>query len=162
MKTRQALTKDAWHFFCQFSLHRVTLCKRRIYLLKPSQNRGKVVEFACMKDIAKMTKEIVAFRDARDWKQFHNPKDLAISLSLEASEVLEHFQWKSKEEIEAYIKTNKEQVGDELADVLYWVLLMSHDLNINIEKAFENKMDKNNKKYAVEKARGKHTKYTEL
>jgi len=121
-----------------------------------------VVECVCMKDIAKMTKEIVAFRDARDWKQFHNPKDLAISLSLEASEVLEHFQWKSKEEIEKYIKTNKNEVGDELADVFYWVLLMSHDLNIDIEKAFENKMKQNNKKYSVKKAKGKHTKYTKL
>lgn len=115
-----------------------------------------------MKGIAKITKEIIAFRDARDWKQFHNPKDVAISLSLEASEVLEHFQWKSKEEIEAYTKTHKDQIGDELADVLYWVLLMSHDLNIDIEKAFENKMKQNNQKYSVEKAKGKHNKYTEL
>lgn len=115
-----------------------------------------------MSDIDKITKEIVKFRDARDWKQFHNPKDLAISLSLESSEVLEHFQWKSKEEIEKYIKTNKKEIGEELSDVLYWVLLLANDLNIDLEKAFKLKMKQNQKKYPIKKAKGKHTKYTEL
>jgi len=115
-----------------------------------------------MKNLDELTKKIVAFRNARDWKQFHNPKDLAISLSLEASEVLEHFQWKSKEEIEKYIKTNKKEIADELADVLYWVLLMSHDLNIDIEKASLLKLKENTRKYPVKKAKGKHNKYTEL
>src|SRR3989344_7332579 len=115
-----------------------------------------------MKNFKELTKLIVAFRDARDWKQFHNPKDCAISLSLEVAEVLEHFQWKSKEEIEKYIKTNKKEIADELADVLYWVLLMSHDLNINIEKASLLKLKKNTRKYPIKKAKGKHSKYTEL
>src|SRR3989339_1749600 len=108
-----------------------------------------------MKNIDELTKKIIAFRDARDWKQFHNPKDLAISLSLEASEVMEHFQWKSKEEIEKYIKTNKDEIGEELADVLYWVLLMSHDLKIDVLEALERKILKNEEKYPVEKAKGK-------
>ncbi len=115
-----------------------------------------------MKNIDELTKRITAFRDARDWKQFHNPKDIAISLSLEASEVLEHFQWKSKEEIEKYIETNKADIGEELADVLYWVLLMSHDLKIDVLEALEKKILKNEEKYPVEKAKGKHTKYTKL
>jgi NTP pyrophosphatase (non-canonical NTP hydrolase) len=115
-----------------------------------------------MARIDELAKKIVAFRDARDWKQFHNPKDVAISLALEASEVLEHFQWKNKEEIEKYVKTNKGDVGEELADVLYWVLLMSHDLNIDILDALDKKMEKNEKKYPVEKAKGRHTKYTKL
>lgn len=115
-----------------------------------------------MADTKKIIKKILEFRDARDWKQFHNPKDLAISLSLEASEVLEHFQWKSKEEIEKYIKTNKNEIGEEIADVFYWVLLLANDLNIDIEKAFELKMKQNEKKYPVKKAKGKHNKYTEL
>jgi NTP pyrophosphatase (non-canonical NTP hydrolase) len=110
----------------------------------------------------KLTKKILKFRDARNWKQFHNPKDMAISLSLEASEVLEHFQWKNKEEIDEYIKTNKEHIGRELADVLYWTLLMSHDLNINLEKSFETKMKENAKKYPIKKAKGKHLKYNQL
>lgn len=115
-----------------------------------------------MADIDDITKKVIAFRDARDWKQFHNPKDCAIALSLEASEVLEHFQWKNKEEVEKYIKTNKKEIGEELADVLYWVLLMSSDLGIDITKAFELKMKENNKKYPVKKSKGKHSKYTEL
>jgi len=115
-----------------------------------------------MTDIEKLTEKIKKFRDARDWKQFHNPKDLALSLVLESSEVLEHFQWKNKEEIEEYIRTNKDDVGEELADVLYWVLLMSHDLNIDITKALEKKIQKNEQKYPVEKAKGKHTKYNKL
>lgn len=113
-------------------------------------------------DIKILTQKIINFRDARDWKQFHNPKDIAISLSLEAGEVLEHFQWKSKEEIEEYIDSHKVEIGEELADVLYWVLLFSHDLQIDIAKTLENKIKKNEHKYPVERAKGSHKKYTEL
>ena len=115
-----------------------------------------------MADLERLTKQIIEFRDARDWKQFHNPKDLAISLSLEASEVLEHFQWKSKEEMEKYIVNSKQEIGEELADVLYWILLMSHDLNIDILEALDKKVSKNEEKYPVEKAKGVHTKYNKL
>ena len=81
-----------------------------------------------MSEIKKMTDLVLAFREERDWKQFHNPKDCAISLSLEASEVLEHFQWKTPDEIKTYIETHRDDIGEELADVFYWILLMSHDL----------------------------------
>ena len=114
------------------------------------------------KNINDLTKRIIAFRDARDWKQFHNAKDVALSLVLEASEVMEHFQWKNREEIEKYIETNKADIGEELADVLYWVLLMSHDFKIDVLDALEKKIRKNEEKYPVEKARGKHTKYNKL
>lgn len=115
-----------------------------------------------MKNIKELTKIIIAFRDARDWKQFHNPKDVALSLVLEAGEVMEHFQWKNKEEIEKYIKTNKVEIGDELADVLYWILLMSYDLKIDVLDALEKKIRKNENKYPIEKVKGKHTKYNKL
>lgn len=115
-----------------------------------------------MSELADLQKRIVEFRDARDWKQFHNPKDLALSLVLEAAEVLEHFQWKSPEEIEKHLKENKDDLGGELADTLYWVLLMAHDLDIDIEQAFISKMDKNEAKYSVEKSKGNHKKYNEL
>ena len=115
-----------------------------------------------MSDINDLTKRIIDFRDARDWKQFHNPKDVALSLSLEASEVLEHFQWRNGDELKEYIDTHKEHIGDELADVMYWVLLISNDLGIDISKSLENKIDKNEEKYAVEKAKGNHKKYNEL
>lgn len=115
-----------------------------------------------MSDLQKLTKLITKFRDERDWKQFHNPKDMALSLVLEATEVMEHFQWKNQDEIIAYIKKSKKEIGEELADVLYWVLLMSHDLNIDIKTALEKKLVVANKKYPVKKARGSHKKYTEL
>ncbi len=107
-----------------------------------------------------MLKRITEFVRARDWEQFHNPKDTAISLCLEASEVLEHFQWKSPEEIDKYIKEHKAEIGEELIDVLYWVLLMSHYLSIDLPKAFDEKMKQNEHKYPVQKAKGKHAKYT--
>ncbi|MFC1656408.1 nucleotide pyrophosphohydrolase [Patescibacteria group bacterium] len=115
-----------------------------------------------MNEIKKLTDRIVKFRDARDWKQFHNPKDLALSLVLESAEVMEHFQWKSKEEMQKYIKTSKEDIAEELADVMYWVLLMSKDLDINIHEALLDKVEKNEAKYPVHKAKGSHKKYTEL
>lgn len=109
-----------------------------------------------------LTKRIIAFRDARDWKQFHNPKDVSLSLVLEASEVMEHFQWKNKEEMDKYIIDAKEDISDEIADVLYWVLLLSHDLKIDPLKALDKKISKNEAKYPVEKAKGKYTKYNKL
>lgn len=115
-----------------------------------------------MSDIKELTKKIKRFRDERDWKQFHNPKDVALSLVLEATEVLEHFQWKNQEEIEEYLKSNKEDVGKELADVLYWVLLMCDDLKLDIKEILEKKIKKNAEKYPIEKAKGKHTKYNKL
>lgn len=115
-----------------------------------------------MSDFNQLTKRIVDFINDRDWDQFHNPKDLALSLVLESAEVMEHFQWKNNEEMEEYLKVAKDDVGEELADVLYWVLLMSHDLKIDIKEAFEKKMSKNEAKYPIEKAKGKHTKYNKL
>jgi len=105
---------------------------------------------------------VIKFRDDRNWKQFHNPKDSAISLQLEASELLEHFQWKNNKEVTEYIKKNKNEIGNELSDVLFWVLLMSRDLKIDISEAFVKKLSENKKKYPVEKSKGKHTKYNKL
>ena len=115
-----------------------------------------------MSDIKALMEMVVRFRDARDWKQFNNPKDLALSLVLESAEVMEHFQWKNPSEIEEYLKSHKSDVGEELADVLYWVLLMGNDLGIDLVEAFTKKMVKNDKKYPISKSKGRHTKYTEL
>jgi len=109
-----------------------------------------------------LTRKIISFRDARDWAQFHNPKDVSISLALEAAELLEHFQWKNPEEIKKHVKTHKLEVSEELADVLYWVLLLSHDLKIDVLAALTQKLKKNAKKYPVAKAKGRHTKYNKL
>lgn len=115
-----------------------------------------------MSDLGDLQKKVVAFRDARDWKQFHNPKDMAISLVLEASEFIEHFQWKNPEEIKEHLKKNHDEVSDELVDVLYWVILIANDLDIDLTKEFNRKMQHNEKKYPIEKAKGSHKKYTEL
>lgn len=112
--------------------------------------------------LEELQRKIIAFRDDRDWKQFHNPKDTAISLSLEASEFLEHFQWKNEKEVEGYIKSHKKELGEELVDILYWVLLNAHDLEIDLDKAFNEKMKVNGKKYPINKSKGKHTKYNKL
>jgi NTP pyrophosphatase (non-canonical NTP hydrolase) len=102
--------------------------------------------------------KVVEFRDERDWKQFHNIKDLAISLTLESSELLENFQWKSNE---ASLKENIDNIKDELADVLIYAMLIAHDLDINIENIVLNKLRKNEEKYPVEKFKGSSKKYTQ-
>jgi NTP pyrophosphatase (non-canonical NTP hydrolase) len=112
--------------------------------------------------IGSLQRRIIDFRNKRDWKQFHNPKDIALSLVLEATEVLEHFQWKNDKEVQEHVIKHKADIGEELADVLYWVLLMSHDLDINIADALERKIDKNEQKYPVDKAKGSNLKYTKL
>jgi NTP pyrophosphatase (non-canonical NTP hydrolase) len=109
-----------------------------------------------------LQKDIRKFCDDRNWDQFHNPKDLAISLVLEATEVMEHFQWKNSNEIEDHIEKNKNKVSEELADTLYWVILLANKLNIDLVKSFKNKMIKNEKKYPIEKAINSHKKYTDL
>ncbi len=114
------------------------------------------------KGLEKLTKLVIDFRNERNWKQFHNPKDVALSLALEAAEVIEHFQWKEEDEIEEYIENNKEEIGHELADVFYWILLLSHDLDINLSEALQKKMEENAEKYPVDKAKGSHDKYTDL
>ena len=115
-----------------------------------------------MSEFEELTKKILAFRDERNWAQFHNPKDCSLSLVLEAAEVMEHFQWKSPAEIKEYVVSHKKEIGEELADVLYWVLLLAHDLKIDIVDASEKKLEKNRQKYPVEKALNRHAKYDKL
>lgn len=103
--------------------------------------------------------EILKFRDERNWKQFHNPKDLAISISLEAAELLENFQWSSWEEA---VKTKKANIAEELADVLIYCILMADAVNLDIEKIISEKISKNEGKYPVQKSFGKKDKYTEF
>lgn len=96
------------------------------------------------------------FRDDRDWKQFHNPKDLALALSIEAGELLETFLWKSAEDADI------ESVKEELADVFAFAFLMADAYDFDVEQIILEKIDKNEKKYPVEKAKGTARKYTEL
>jgi len=115
-----------------------------------------------MNEIKKITSKIKKFRDERDWKQFHNHKDMALSLVLEASEVLEHFQWKTPSEVDVHSKNCKYEIADELADVAMYLFELADNLKIDLSKAVVSKMAKNAKKYPIAKARGKHTKYNKL
>lgn len=110
--------------------------------------------------ISKETVELVtSFRDERQWKQFHNPKDLAISLSLEAAELLEIFQW-GGDDLVCQDKIDK--IREELADVLCYSILMADRCGLDMDEIIVNKMKKNGEKYPAEIARGNKAKYTEL
>lgn len=104
----------------------------------------------------------VAFRDQRDWAQFHNPKELAISLAVESAELLQLMQWHKGEELERVILEKHAHLKDELADVLFSVLLLADELKIDLGRAFLEKLDKTGAKYPVEKAKGSAKKYTEF
>src|SRR5687768_4100475 len=112
--------------------------------------------------IAELTKLVLDFRSARDWKQFHTPKELGISLVVEAAELLEIFQWKQGEELSEAVSKRKTEIADELADVMHSVLLLAHDLGIDPAEALREKMRKMEGKYPVAKAKGKPRKYNEL
>lgn len=104
-----------------------------------------------MKDLKK---EILKFRDDRNWKQFHTPENLSKSISIEAAELLEHFQWNSD--------FDKEKVCEELADVAIYAMLMADSLEVELEDIIKSKLKKNGEKYPIEKSKGNSRKYTEL
>jgi dCTP diphosphatase len=115
-----------------------------------------------MSDIKRMTEIARTFRDERDWKQFHDHKSMAMSLAIEAAEVMEHFQWLKEDQLDAYVAEHKEDIGDELADVTFYLLELADNLGIDLSDAFERKVAKSAAKYPVEKAKGVATKYTRL
>lgn len=102
---------------------------------------------------------VIRFRDDRDWRQFHTPKDLAISMSLEAAELLELFQW-SGTDLEC--AGNRNKLKEELADILSYCILMADVCGLDLDEIMNEKVTKNEAKYPVEKARGNAAKYTEL
>ena len=103
--------------------------------------------------------KINKFRDERNWRQFHKEKDLAISISLEANELLEIFQWKTSEEA---VANNLEHIKEELADVFIYGLMLADNLNLDVEKIISDKIKLNEKKYSVAESFGNKEKYTEL
>ncbi|MBX3114558.1 MAG: nucleotide pyrophosphohydrolase [Fimbriimonadaceae bacterium] len=109
-----------------------------------------------------LTRRISEFVEARDWSKFHNPKDLAISLSLEANEVLELMQWKNGDELLIHLESENVELGKELSDVLYWTLLLAHSQGIDLATAFELKMQENEEKYPVSLSKGSSKKYDQL
>jgi len=114
-----------------------------------------------IEDIKKLIKDHCT---ARDWDQFHNAKDLSIGIITEASELLEHFRWKNPKEVEEIMHNPKTrlEVSEEMADVLYFLGRLAERYNIDLSEEFFRKMEKNEKKYPVEKAKGSNKKYNEL
>ncbi|MGF2614602.1 nucleotide pyrophosphohydrolase [Rossellomorea vietnamensis] len=100
-----------------------------------------------MSDIQSLINSVNKFRDDRNWRQYHNPKDLAISISIEAAELLEDFQWVSSEKA---LQANKENIREEIADVLIYSLMLCSDLDLDVKKIVEEKLEKNCVKYPVE------------
>jgi len=109
-----------------------------------------------MNDIKEIIDALIKFRNDRDWEQFHNPKDLAVALSIEAGELLENFLWKSAEE------ANPEKVKEELADILAYAFLLADKYGFDVREILLDKIKKNGEKYPVEKAKGTAKKYNEL
>lgn len=109
-----------------------------------------------MGDIQSIISELVKFRNERDWEQFHNPKDLALAINIEAGELLELYLWKKPEE------ANKDKVKDELADVLAFAFLLAEKYNFDVKQIVLDKIKKNGEKYPVDKSKGSAKKYDEL
>ncbi len=116
------------------------------------------------KTVEEIQREVQTFCEERDWDQFHGPKDLAIGVITEASELLEHFRFQSEDESLAILSDpkQKEDIEDELADILFFLLRFCQRFDIDLIQALSRKMKKSEKKYPVEKAKGKNTKYTKL
>ncbi|NNE93554.1 MAG: nucleotide pyrophosphohydrolase [Verrucomicrobiales bacterium] len=109
-----------------------------------------------------ITAQIREFRDARDWKQFHNAKDMATAISIEASELLEIFLWHNAEETESATVEKRDRIEEEMADIAIYLVEMADNLEIDLIEAMKRKLARNAAKYPVEKAKGSHAKYNEL
>jgi len=109
-----------------------------------------------MTDIEQITKAIVEFRNERDWEQFHNPKDLALAISIESAELLELFLWKEADE------ANTEKVKEELADIFSFAFLLAEKYGFDVKEIILDKIKTNGEKYPVDKAKGTSKKYDEL
>jgi len=106
--------------------------------------------------------ELLEFRRMRDWEQFHNPRNLATAISIEAAELLEPFRWASEEQAVEIVRVRHSEIADEIADIAILLTYLAQDLAINIDVAVASKIQANAEKYPIEKARGSNKKYSEL
>ena len=115
-------------------------------------------------NIQELKQKVKDFCDERDWDQYHNAKELAIGIVTEASELLDHFRFKSESEIDAMLKEpiKREQISDEIADTFYFVLRLAQRYNIDLTTELDKKLQKNKEKYPIDKAKGSNRKYTEF
>ena len=116
------------------------------------------------RDFGEIERRVKRFRDERDWKQFHKPKDLAASVAIEAAEILEHFQWKTDDECARYVanEENRDAVAQEMADVLILLVSAADVMGVDLYTATLAKIEENGRKYPVAKAKGNATKYDRL
>jgi len=114
-----------------------------------------------IKDLKNLVKK---FCDERDWDKYHNAKDLAIGIITESSELLEHFRFKSIKEVEDLFneKSKREEISEEVADIVYFILRFAERYDIDLSKELQKKINKNSKKYPIEKSKGLNKKYSEL
>lgn len=112
--------------------------------------------------LEQLKKEILEFRDKRNWKQFHNPKNIATSITIEASELMELFQWLNMKESLQYCKKNKREVESEVADIFNYLLIFCNDLDIDLVQATKNKLKISKRKYPLKKSKNNSTKYNKL
>ncbi len=112
--------------------------------------------------LRKLSEALAEFVEERDWAQFHNPKNLAMALAAEAGELLEHFQWLSQDQAESLDATQRREVAMEMADILMFLLRLADRLQVDLLKAAGDKLELNRRRYPVEKARGRATKYDKL
>ena len=112
--------------------------------------------------IEHLTARICAFRDARDWMQFHNPKELAIAITAEAGELLQHFVWQQPDQIDQRTQDKLPELTDEMADVAILLFELAHNLGVDLGQAMLAKIERNESRYPVAKARGSNAKYNEL
>ena len=109
-----------------------------------------------------LRQELLEFRRERDWEQFHNPRNLATALMVEAAELLEPFRWASEAQALDIVNERRREIADELADIAILLTYLTHDLDIDLNAAVASKIQANAQKYPVDKARGSNKKYTEL
>ena len=112
--------------------------------------------------LAELTRRICAFRDARNWKQFHSPKDLAVAITAEAGELLQHFVWQQPDQLEKRVQEKRSELNDEMADVGILLFELAHNLGVDLGQAMLDKIERNETRYPVAKARGSNAKYNEL
>ncbi|MEI6669153.1 MAG: nucleotide pyrophosphohydrolase [Acidobacteriota bacterium] len=112
--------------------------------------------------IDELTAEIRAFRDARDWRQFHNPKELAVAITAEAGELLQHFVWQSPEQSDRRVVDRRADIGSEVADVAILLFEFADNCGIDVAEAIRAKLASNEQRYPANKARGSNAKYNEL
>jgi dCTP diphosphatase len=115
-----------------------------------------------MNDLDQLRAAIRTFRDDRDWMQFHNPKNLACSIVIEAAELLEHFQWKTPEESADYASQRREELSEEVADVAIYLIELADNLDIDLLAAIERKLAINKVKYPAERSKGSAAKYKDI